>query len=635
MTRTITILALAAALAAARCDDGAPAPQAGDGATSDAGSNAGLDASAQDTTEAKDTASLPTPDPCPIATSRDDEGFCRPVVKPSAADLLACAWPEELGTVLHVDATADAASADGTEAHPFPTLAAGLGAAAAGTTLLVHPGEYAGGVSVPAGVSVVGRCAAEVTIAGPAAGVVLTVEDADGVRIEGMTLRGGVVGAQLWKSNDVHLRRVRVTEVQRGVDVNGGSVYVESCAIEGITADGPVQTSLTPGYGVAADLDSRVVIAATIVQDTGLSGLSIADAELSLVDGCEVRGGGGVNVQLQTNARGLIEGAIIEDAAPRVLPEDTLADGIVLFGAGAVTVRGNTVEGNQRIGISVDGGGPASIADNDVKAGGEGIRIQNTQKPVAVRDNRLRDNVGGGIVVLGSTAEVRKNEIRDLHADGGFGEGIELVDSEGSEVADNQLIGIAGTGILLSETTATVTGNELDGTGGDCLWAQHDSRVTLTGNTLGSCTRYGIGSVLGSEAIITGNTIRGVQAVGEIADGILVAAGGSARVEDNLLPVPTGIFPNPLRAAIVVDGPGLPTSELLGLPGGLGASISGNTVEEAAYGVVTQALGNGVGVGIDENAFDDVDVPTAEDIGLGVDAKELLTKPALPVPTGI
>lgn len=113
------------------------------------------------------------------------ERRCHALGDPCPIDRFAPGLP---ASTLFVDGAAPAGGI-GTRVGPYQRIAAALAAARPGTTIALAPGSYAEAVVLPDGVSLRGACAAETTIAGPPAGVV--VDLAGSATVAGLTISGG------------------------------------------------------------------------------------------------------------------------------------------------------------------------------------------------------------------------------------------------------------------------------------------------------------------------------------------------------------------------------------------------------------------------------------------------------------
>lgn len=136
--------------------------------------------------------------------------------------------------LLHVEAGADAAGADGTRDRPYPDLAAAYAAARPGDVVFLLPGEHGAALAPPDDVELLGSGPGVSIVDGP-----LRLSRA-GARIRGLTVRGGEPGVELTAPAtlvdlqiagasaevyvEVHFERVEVIEsVGIGVQVHPGA----------------------------------------------------------------------------------------------------------------------------------------------------------------------------------------------------------------------------------------------------------------------------------------------------------------------------------------------------------------------------------------------------------------------------
>ena len=144
-------------------------------------------------------------EPCPpglIAVPGDAE--CREVAPCGAGT-----WgeiPVEPGTQ-HVDASYAAADGDGSAAKPWPTIQAGIAAAAPGAIVAVAAGSYAEDAFVhDKAVRLWGRCPELVEIVGTGVAFAsLRIEDADGTEVRSLAIRGAQTGVAVTGSLEVLL----------------------------------------------------------------------------------------------------------------------------------------------------------------------------------------------------------------------------------------------------------------------------------------------------------------------------------------------------------------------------------------------------------------------------------------------
>ncbi|MBX5482451.1 MAG: hypothetical protein IRZ16_11540 [Myxococcaceae bacterium] len=135
--------------------------------------------------------------------------------------------------VVFADSSAPAAGADGTQAHPFRTLASALAAVRPPATVRLAVGLYLGEAVVPGDVRIEGERTAVIYAGGT--GTTLRLED--GASLHGLTVQGGAVGAEVKGA-------VRIEEVafsgqrQRAIAVSDhGALALIDADIEGTVSE--------------------------------------------------------------------------------------------------------------------------------------------------------------------------------------------------------------------------------------------------------------------------------------------------------------------------------------------------------------------------------------------------------------
>lgn len=185
--------------------------------------------------------------------------------------------------------------------------------------------------------------------------------------------------------------------------------------------------------------------------------------------------------------------------------------------------------------------------------------------------------------------------------------------------------------------TADVADNTIGASAAAGVWVQVGSTGIVHGNTLAGTTGHGLVGIGGSQIDVVDNTISDVVAAPGTgtADGVVIAGGSSARVADNLFPIPGGFTPDPLRACVLVDGAALPRTALPWLMEGQAVIISGNVVEQAMLGVVIQGASEDAAVDVGDNDLAGADTPTSVDLGLlaPADPQSALVE-TFPIPGG-
>lgn len=135
----------------------------------------------------------------------------------------------------------------------------------------------------------------------------------------------------------------------------------------------------------------------------------------------------------------------------------------------------------------------------------EGLTLVNGQSAIRVEDsigiqivgNALRHNLGKGIVLQESQAEIAGNEIANTMQDPGDhgGSALELVDINetlGSRIADNTLANNAASGISLSNASAEIQNNKITANLGSGVSLTYGSDATLFNNAISENVGHGV-----------------------------------------------------------------------------------------------------------------------------------------------
>ncbi|MBX3207847.1 MAG: hypothetical protein KF764_22565 [Labilithrix sp.] len=146
------------------------------------------------------------------------------------------------------------------DATHFTTIQAAVAAAPSGATIAIEEGTYTGTVTLPKAVTLVGRCAAKVTLRGVDAttpGVEILRKIKTSVR--GLTITDFEVGVSANAGADVALEALVLEENRRlgvlGADA-GTRVSAKGLAVRGTLPDGTGRF----GHGVAAGFESEITI---------------------------------------------------------------------------------------------------------------------------------------------------------------------------------------------------------------------------------------------------------------------------------------------------------------------------------------------------------------------------------------
>jgi len=280
------------------------------------------------------------------------------------------------------------------------SLEAALASAAAGTCIALAPGSY-GAVSLPGGVSLLGRSAESVSVQG------ITLAPGTGAVVRGIAVGGG--GIEVQADGAARIESVRVSGASAaGLDVaEGASVTLVASTIEGsarhgiAVADGAMVTMENtilqendgPGLWAAcsADCDCAappdVVLKSSIVRDNHIGGIVLFGAAASLesvdVTGTLVGddwsyglGGGGITAAACSDltakdlrvSESQSYGVLVDDSAatigdPGGEPGVEITGNVVGLWAQhisqsapqTVTLDGITLDGNAGVGLGADG----------------------------------------------------------------------------------------------------------------------------------------------------------------------------------------------------------------------------------------------------------------------------------------
>lgn len=263
--------------------------------------------------------------------------------------------------------TAGVTCASVVDAASAAALASAAASAAAGTCIALAPGHY-GAVTLPGGVSLLGRSAAAVTIDG------VTLTAGDGAVLRGVGV--GTGGVRVQGATAVRIESVRITGEQ------------------GVEAD-----------GLALDPGSAVTISSSEIAGSGRAGIFAQDAGLTL-DRSVVHGAqyGGIRFQ---------GSGCDAECACASRP--------------ALIVTSSVIRDNHIIGIAVNGA-TLSLEGSDITGGqpgdalqkgsfGAGVSAADCSNILGAKNVRVRGNRDWGVLVDGSTGTLGGD---------GAGEGIEI-----------------------------------------------------------------------------------------------------------------------------------------------------------------------------------------------------------------
>jgi hypothetical protein len=341
----------------------------------------------------------------------------------------------------HVD-PAFAGDADPTH---FATIGAALAAAEDGDVIAVSAGSYAENLVVAAGVTLVGRCAAEVQISAPvAAQPAIRLQSGAAVAARGITVRGGSPGFSVPAGCALSLDEVLIEGAEdEGIRAPGGDVTLQRTVVRGTVPSAPGSQTL----GVMAYDGAVVAIRDSALSENVEAGLGIIDAGTELT----------------------LEDSVIRATQPQ--PDGEGGTAAKAFDGSRLVVRRSALVANR--GVSMMIGGPATTA-----------LVAQTLCRDLVIDDRFEGGLAWGVIVrlgaeldLEDSALVRTPVIAVSVDQGAALRGTRVV------VRDGQGIGFMGIGMAASVSRAgqlTLTDSALVGNVGTQIVADHpESLVRL------------------------------------------------------------------------------------------------------------------------------------------------------------
>ena len=475
----------------------------------------------------------------------------------------------------------------------YASVQAAVDAAHDGATIHLNPGTYAGGVTVPISVKLIGAGAATTRIKG--GGPVLTIgtygaDTEPTVSIKGLTITGGVTRSSAQSSDWVGESGVVALgggiEIPPNADYSGGatvtiqdSMIIGNRAAPSTTApvgppcpDGPCPFALASGGGI--DSWGTLTLVRTTVSNnrvgaaSGLSDLA-SDAE-------------GAGIRSWIGPLSIRSSRISGNRASAVAPNGRFADsGGIFVNAGAFEMDHSSVNGNS---VSLAAALPGSV---DLGAQAGGIHLADDAGPATITDS----SISGNTLTMTNSVGPADAFSGGLHVDWG----VQPFAMTDSVIANNKV------------SVRTLAGSTGDASGDSGAGELHGTfeGTRFTGNTVSIGSVAGNAYALAGAAIFTGvishgtvagNTITASSPSGEawIGGGALVADEGGitlrqTSVRDNMLRVSGhasataqggGIFDSPIP-----DGPPggpltLDHSRVTGnlLTGSTGATLQGGGI---------------------------------------------------------
>jgi hypothetical protein len=359
-------------------------------------------------------------------------------------------------------------------------LAGALAAAGAGDCVLLGPGEF-GAITVPGGVSLIGRGVAQTRVAG------VDVATGNGSVVRGLQVGGA--GLRLDAADDARIEQVRV--------------------------------AASSAHGIDVGSSQRVLVARSEVDGAALIGAHVADGSLAIADSV-IAGGAAPGVVATCS------GGCDCVAAVALSVENTLITGnshVGLFASGAdVEVSGSIVAETAVLGLEPNSGGGVVAAECS---------------SLTVTGSEVRDNAYFGVLVDSSTGSLGKSGEENgiiIYGNvmGVFLQGLGTLETNGFRLENAVLesnagvsVGIGGgaKGIIIYGTqvkktlahTLPVAGGGAQEVGDGVLWAGA-AQVGIDGLTVAGSARQGVlidgpvadGSAIANLTLADGDEAKGL-----------------------------------------------------------------------------------------------------------------------------
>lgn len=372
---------------------------------------------------------------------------------------------------------------DGTRERPFTQVQQAVSAAMPGDTVVVGPGTWEGGVTLPAGVHLAALTKGTVTLRG-----------GPGLRVDG--------------DGDTTVQGLVVSEARgAGVMIGEGAARLVDVTVEKATKDGAL-----PGHGVVAEGTASLILTrTTLTANAGLGLLAKGTGRVAIIEpiyepsprGKDGKFGIIEPIYLPTSrivGNGLGGVAIIEPiyspTAPNLRLESTLVSGNQGFGVGLWGASASVVN-SAVVSTRVGPGGP--WADGVLFA--KGVDGQDVTVTIDARSVVL-DNARTGVAMLArgtlaAAADISGNSLCGVWA--GSSGSVSL--SSEAVFGRNVLAGVAvSDGASLEMTGATVRGTVAadigargdDAQAGDGIGVFDGARATITNVNLVGNARAGV-----------------------------------------------------------------------------------------------------------------------------------------------
>jgi hypothetical protein len=493
--------------------------------------------------------------PCPVGSAADSQGQCLPIqgvawvcppgfVQGQAPAAACVPDPADCGTdvfggvqdaagTVFVDATA-IAKPTGQRLAPFPTVAAALVGLPDGGTVVVAAGTYPTAIDTQKKLTILGRCAAKVTLQGLVGLSVVHGFGLGQMQIHGVTVSGGREPLRFDGPAQATVSRVQVTGGARfGLYATGNAVVTaKDLFVHDIQ---PSASDNTVGQGLHASDGAHLTIenarlssnrdrglyadgAGTKVTAIGL----VVDGTLAEVkageygDGLSASGGAQVTVQGGRFTGNRTAGILAISPGTAVTATDVLIEttqpqdsdskggrGVTVLAGAAMDLRQVRVIGNHSTGVLADGAGTllhatalhvsATLGDQNGSAG-QGVDLEGGAHALLDLVD-LTGNRSEGLLALDPGTEVTATHLLveatlPRQKDKGSGVGVSINTSALAQLQDARISANHFTGLYASGSATHVTmvgtidanlGTATDAKGGYGVLAEAGAHIAIQG----------------------------------------------------------------------------------------------------------------------------------------------------------
>jgi len=366
-------------------------------------------------------------------------------------------YPSASGLVYRVAATCGQDSGSGSRSAPFRTIAAALGVASSGSTVVIADGSYEENLNIPAGVAVLGTGMDRVRVeAAGQPGIVVTGKGA--TRISGLTVNGAKGFGIRIDTAEVALSGVRVSNT-----VAGGAQE--------------------PGHGIRAIGAARLDLqSCQLMGNAGVGLVALGSGPVSIIDPLFVKNPSGTARGKAGSTAGIIDPLFL----PHSIIKDNAGGGVAIIdplflptpGSVALQLTATNVQHNGRYGVGLFGAGAAisrsavqgtygagsDSADGVVVAPGVAASAEPATVAVQVDETSVVTGNGRAGILISANATVQIGAEISLNGRGGVwaqGASASATVASSAWIAGNTMVGVAAT----AGGTLTVEGARIADTG--------------------------------------------------------------------------------------------------------------------------------------------------------------------------